>query len=179
MTDNPVLETIRKRRSIIRYDNTPVPEEKLTAILEAGRWAPSWLNRQPWTFIVIGDQAQKDKLSQAAPTAFAKALREAPLCIAVAVNPEEDPYHFVEDGTTATQNMALAAESLGLHTSWIGVFDLKNPKDSAENKIKQILDLPKNHRVVSLLPVGYTSTELREPKRKSLDQVLRHDRFGT
>lgn len=176
--ENQVLEAIRKRRSVVKFDSTAVEEQKTTAILEAARWAPSWINRQPWKFIVIKDQATKDKLSQVVPTLFSKSLQEAPLSIAVAVNQEEDPYHFVEAGAIAMQNMALAAESLGLHTGWLGIFDVKNKKDSTENMVKRILNLPKPYRVISLLPVGYASVENSVPQRKDLDEMVFYDKFG-
>jgi nitroreductase len=176
--ENQVLDAIRKRRSIVKFDSTPIDEQKINAILEAARWAPSWINRQPWKFIVIKDQATKKKLSEVVPTLFSKSLQEAPLCIAVTVNQEEDPYHFVEAGAIAMQNMALAAESLGLHTSWIGVFDVKNRGDSTENLVKRILGLPKAYRVISILPVGYTSLEIAPSQRKDLDEIVFYDKFG-
>ena len=51
-----VLEAIKERRSIRKYEPKAVPEEKLTQILEAGRWAPSAGNSQPWRFIVVRDE---------------------------------------------------------------------------------------------------------------------------
>jgi nitroreductase len=128
---NEVLDAIRNRRSVLRFEGTPVEEDKVEAILKAGRWAPSWINKQPWSFIVIRDQETKDELSEAVPTTFVQGLKEAPVCIAVTVDANEDPYHPVEDGAAATQNMALAAHSLGLNTSWIGIYDLANQKNSA------------------------------------------------
>lgn len=76
------------------------------------------------------------------------------MCIAASVNPKEDPFHFIEDGATTTQNMALAAQSLGLGSCWIVVFDLKEEKNSAEERINALLNIPKNFRLISVLPVG-------------------------
>ena len=125
---NEVLGAIRNRRSVLRFESATVEDDKLEAILEAGRWAPSWINKQPWNFIVIKDQKTKEKLSEAVPTTFVQGLKEAPVCIAVVVNTVEDPYHYAETGAAAAQNMALAAHSLGLNSSWIGVYDLRNEK---------------------------------------------------
>lgn len=176
--NNEVLDAIKNRRSVLRFESIQVEDDKVEAILEAGRWAPSWINRQPWSFIVIREQKTKEQLSEAVPTTFTLGLREAPLCIAVVVNPEEDPYHFAEDGAAATQNMALAAHSLGLNSSWIGVYDLKNQKNSAESKVKQILDIPKDQRVISLLPIGHIKLDLPKKDRKPLRQVLHQEKFG-
>jgi nitroreductase len=175
---NEVLEAIRNRRSVLRFESTHVEEDKVEAILEAGRWAPSWINKQPWNFIVIRDQKTKDELSEVVPTTFVQGLKEAPVCIAVTVDADEDPYHHVEDGATATQNMALAAYSLGLNTSWIGVYDLKNQKKSAESKVKEILELPKNHRVIALLPLGYVKYEVPKKDRKELRHIVYQEKFG-
>ncbi len=111
---NSILEVIRKRRSVIRFESTTVSDEQIQEILEAGRWAPSWLNSQPWRFILIKDKETKEKISDLAPTIYKLGMMDAPVCIAIYVDPKEDPYHFVEDGAAATQNMALAAYSLGL-----------------------------------------------------------------
>lgn len=69
---NLVLEAIKNRRSVLRFDSSPIGQHEIEAILEAGRWAPSWLNRQPWNFIVVYDQKIKEQLSEVVPTVFFK-----------------------------------------------------------------------------------------------------------
>jgi len=174
---NSTLEAIKNRRSVLRFETTPIEEEKVQAILEAGRWAPSWLNKQPWKFIVVTDPAIKESLSELAPTVFKLGVREAPVCIVVSVDPNEDPFHFIEDGAAATQNMALAAQSLGLSSCWIGTFKLEEEKKSSEEKIKDILEIPKTHRVISLLPIG-TPKHVGEKVRKELSQLIYRNKFG-
>lgn len=174
---NHVLEAIRNRRSIIRFETTPIEEEKIQTILEAGRWAPSVLNRQPWRFIIVKDPTIKEALSEIAPTLFKKGMREAPLCLAVTVDPNEEPYHFIEDGAAATQNMALAAYSLGLGSCWIGIFRLEGEKGTSEEKIKKILEIPKTHRVIALLPIGVPKY-FEEKTRKPLSQLVYQNKFG-
>ena len=168
---NSVLKAIRDRRSNARFKSTPIDEEKLNAVLEAERWAPSWTNMQPWRFIVIKDERIKERVSEAVSTFFKLSIKDAPICIAVCVNPKEDSFHFVEDVATATQNMALAAPSLGLSTSWIGVFSLLNEKNSTERKLKEILLVPKDWRLVSILPLGVP--KFKETKtRKELSMLV-------
>jgi nitroreductase len=176
--DNPVLDAIKKRRTVLRFEGTEVEQDKVEAVLEAGRWAPSWLNKQPWNFIVIKDPKTKEQLSDVVPTTFVQGLREAPVCIAVTVDAEEDPYHFAEAGAIATQNMALAAHSLGLQTSWIGIFDRKDQKNSSEAKVKKILEIPKNHRVITLLPIGHAKNDIPKNDRKELRQIVYIEKFG-
>lgn len=175
---NAILDAIKGRRSVLRFKNNPVEKEKIEAILEAGRWAPSWLNKQPWNFIVITDKTIKEQLSENVPTAIKEGLKEAPVCIAVAVDTTEDPHHFVEDGAAATQNMALAAHSLGLHSYWIGIFDFENQRKSFEARAKQILEIPKTHRIISILPIGYSNYESPKKERKTLYQLVFQNKFG-
>lgn len=158
---NIVLKTIHDRRSVESFKTTPIAGKKIQAILEAGQWAPSWLNKQPWRFIIIRDRSMKERVSKFVPTIFYRTM-EAPVCIAVCVDPEEDPYHYIEDGAAATQNIVLAAQSLGLGSAWIGVFDLKGEKNSAEEKLKEILKVPKAWRLISIIPLGVPK---RVPKR--------------
>ena len=174
---NPVLEAIKNRRSVTRFDTAPLEEEKVQAILEAGQWAPSWLNRQPWKFIVIRDRLVKDRIAEFAPTVYKLALSEAPVCIAVCVDAVEDPFHYVEDGAVATQNMALAAQSLGLGSVWIGVFNVKNERNSAEERMKHILEIPRSFRLISVLPVGVLKLA-PEKTRKSLSEIAFNEKFG-
>ena len=61
-----VLNAIKSRQSVRKYSDKPIPDEVLNNILEAGRLAPSWVNVQPWKFIVVKSQATKDLLAEAA-----------------------------------------------------------------------------------------------------------------
>jgi nitroreductase len=176
---DPILDVIRSRRSVLRFEEKQVDEKLLENVLEAGRWAPSWLNKQPWIFIVVADKNIKTQLSSIVPTVFVQGLKEAPVCIAVAVDTTEDPYHYIEDGAVATQNMALAAQGLGLSSCWIGIFDLKSQKKSAEARARDILELPKTYRVISLLPVGYARGEVPEKDRRMLFQMVFKNKFGS
>jgi nitroreductase len=179
---NLIQDAIKDRRSVLHFEKTPVEEEKLQVILEAGQWAPSWLNKQPWRFIVVKDPAIKETISHFAPTIYTRGIEEAPVCIVVSVDPDEDPFHFIEDGAAATQNMTLAAHSLGLGSSWIGVFSLKGEKDSAEEKIKNALEIPKTHRVISLMPIGVPRLVERaravKKNRKTLSKLVYQNKFG-
>jgi len=175
---NPVLKAIKNRRSSLRFKTSPIDDQKLNMILEAGRWAPSWTNMQPWRFIVIKDEVIREKMSRAASTFFNMSIKDAPICIAVCVNPTEDPFHFLEDGTIATQNMASVAQSIGLSTSWIGVFSLTNEKNSTERKMKKILKIPEKWRLISILPLGVPKFK-QTKTRKQLSELVDSNYFIT
>ena len=104
-----------QRRSIYQFKPEAVPIRS-SSILEAGRSAPSSANSQPSEFITITDSKLKQEVVEIAKETMAAhaGIEGAHVIIATCVDPEKDQYHFIEDGAVATQNMALAAHSLGL-----------------------------------------------------------------
>jgi nitroreductase len=179
--DNQILRTIRERRSIYRFTNQPVLDEQIKDILEAGRWAPSWTNTQPWEFIVVKDHAKREQICALAKEtlliAHGGVIEGCSCFIVVCVDPRRDPYHYIEDGAVAAQNMALAAHSLGLGTYWAGVFNMQKTDESMEDRIKDILKIPDEVRVVAILPIG-TPAYSKEGERKWLRDMLHYDEFG-
>ena len=170
---NLVLETIRRRRSARRFKDTPVGDDLIETVLEAGRWAPSFSNLQPWKFIVVRNTDVKKKLQDiASKSVRAFEMQEAPAAIVVCVDPEKEPRHYVEDGSAATQNMMLAAQSLELATFWVGVFDTPQ-----EPEVKKVLKIPETMRVVSIIPIG-VAAESGESGRMDLNKIVYHEEFG-
>lgn len=164
---NEVLKTIKNRRTIRKFKPNPIDEEMLQMILEAGRWAPSFSNLQPWKFIVIKDQGLKNALDKAArESVLHLGINEAPVVILVCVDRRIDPLHAIEAGAAATQNMTLVAHSLGLGAGWIGIWGTE-----AEASIQKIFKLPETVRAVSLLPIGLPD-ESPEGHRKPLEELI-------
>jgi len=177
---NEVLDAIMQRRSIYQFKPEAVPTEKITSILEAGRWAPSYANSQPWEFITITDSKLKQEVVEIAKETMAAhaGIEGAHVIIATCVDPEKDPYHFIEDGAVATQNMALAAHSLGLATYWVGILSHTNDRKSVEHRIKNVLDIPERIRLISLLPVGVPGYSI-EKQRKRLEEICHVDKYSS
>jgi nitroreductase len=164
---NEVLNAIKSRRTIRRFKPDPIDDQKLRMILEAGGWAPSFSNLQPWKFIVAKDQKIKNELDKVSrENVLHLGIKEAPVVIIVCVDQRIDPLHAIEAGVAATQNMALAGHSLGLGVGWIGVLGTK-----AEAAIQKLFQFPETTRVVSLLPVGY-SAESPKGSRKPLEEFV-------
>jgi len=164
---NEVLNTIKNRRTIRKFKPNPIDDEMLQVILEAGRWAPSFSNLQPWRFIVIRDQGLKNLLDKAArESVLHLGINEAPVVILVCVDRRIDPLHAIETGAAATQNMTLAAHSLGLGAGWIGIWGTE-----AEVSIQRIFKLPETVRAVSLVPIGIPD-ESPEGHRKPLEELI-------
>ena len=182
-----IFETIKKRRSIRKFTDSPVEDEKLQTILESIRHAPSWANLQCWRFIVIKDSSTKEKISELsfvesyfAPLGYKanpakKGLTEAPVIIIICANPSQsgvlwDQHYYMTDVGIAVQNLMLTARALGLGTVFVGVFD--------EAKIKNLLNIPPTIRIVGLIPIGYPKEEKKEgPPRKPLNEIVFYEKW--
>jgi nitroreductase len=169
-----VHEAIRTRRSVRDYRGTPVPEESLMRVLEAARLAPSSSNRQMWRFIVVKDEARRRELARAANNQMW--IAGAPVVIAtVATEPQsimtcEVPRYAV-DCAIAIDHMTLAAVEEGLGTCWIGAF--------SQQKVREILGVPTDAMVVTVMPLGYPAHEGASAKmRKRLEEVVRAETYG-
>lgn len=180
MIDNPTLKTIRERRSTLVFTSELVSDEDVEAILEAGRWAPSAANSQPWDFVVARDARLRSAIasSLARVTWGWGGFAKVPVMVVVAVDPQRDPEHFVEDGAVAAQNICLAAHSLGLATAWAGVYS-SNAADGGgiEDELKELLSLPRTHRIIAVIPIGVAEID-PEGSRHPLARMVHHDRYS-
>ncbi len=162
-----VLEMIKTRRSIRKYQDRPVEREKIEMCLEAARLAPSAENVQPWRFIVIDNAQIRDNFAQAvftgiyAPTRFVK---KAPVILVmlarldllanrIGKQIQGIHYYFIDVGI-AGEHLVLQAHALGLGTCWIGWF---NPR-----AVRKFLHIPKRYKIVSLMSLGYPAEEKAE-----------------
>jgi len=158
-----VKNAILNRRSIRKYTKEVVSDEKLMEILEAGRWAPSGLNNQPWRFVIIKDR--KDKL--AAFTRYSHVIKEANLCIAVFLD-HGSSYDRTKDLLAigaAIQNMLLSAYSLGIGTCWLG--EILNKKE----KVNALLEVSQEMELVAVIALGYPN-EKSTSTRKEIDKLV-------
>lgn len=169
----PVLDAIKTRGSIRAYKDKPIPTQTLLSILDGARLAQSAANRQPWQFIVVTDPAVKKKLVQVADNqAFVGEAATVVVCLA---DPEKSapvgPFEgFLIDLAIAIENMALTAWDLGIGSCWIGAYN--------EQKVKELLDVPGNLRVVSLLTLGYPDQRAGPKYRKTLEEIVHYEKYG-
>jgi len=163
-----VKRAIRERRSVRSYEKKEVPEEKIERVLEAARLAPSASNRQLWKFIVVRDEARRQKISKAASNQ--NFIAEAPVVIA-AVN------HIMHCGVPsyavdlaiAVDHMTLAAAEENLGTCWIG--------DFSQEEVKKILNIPEKYKVVALLPLGFPADKPKVKLRRPLKEIVCYETF--
>jgi nitroreductase len=179
MTFDEILDA---RHSVRAYDQRPVREEDLRALLEAARVAPSACNSQTWRFIAVTDRSFISRIAQEGmrPVIRNAWLSSAPLLIVgcaqldilanrVGSSVTGIEYYQIDLGI-AMEHMVLKATERGLGTCWIGWFN--------EKKIKEILDIPRKVKVLALLSVGYSRDEAIPPrKRKPLEEFVFREKW--
>lgn len=179
-----VIESIQHRRSIRKYTSDPIKPEKLQSVLEAGRLAPSGNNKQPWTFIVVQSEQQRQAVMQAchrqtwmmtAPAfivavADMAARSEADLPIYIDENsPHWELKRAIRDTAIAVENILLEADAQGLGTCWVGFF--------VQSEIRPVLGIPDNKFVLAVIPIGYPAEQPPARPRKPLAAIVRYEKW--
>ncbi|MDR1405997.1 MAG: nitroreductase family protein, partial [Prevotellaceae bacterium] len=156
---NPALETILNRKSVRDYSAKAIPGEALDNLLKAAMAAPSSRDRRPWEFLVISDKALLQALG--GKLRSASMLQNADKAIIVCGDTviSDNCWHL--DCAAVTQNILLAAESMGIGAVWTAVY----PYDDREAIVNEQFRLPGNIRVLAVIPLGYPAGK-NTPKDK-------------
>ena len=179
-----MLKEILSRRSVRKYENKPVEEEKLYEILESCRLAPSGNNTQPWRLIVIRSDEMRNKIAEVAHNQTW--MTQAPVyivCVADSscrvdnsdsIKIDENSSEFIvkqliRDTAIGADYMTLQAEALGLGTCWVAWFKQKD--------IRALLGIPEDKFVVCILTVGYPDGKPNQRPRMSLEEIVRYERW--
>lgn len=162
-----MYEDLLTRRSVRKYADRPVEEEKLDKVLTAGLYAPTGMNNQAPVMVAVRDKETRDKLSRmnaAAMGASGDPFYGAPCVIVVLSDPER--MTWVEDGSLVLGNLMNAAHSLGLGSCWI--HRAKECFDTPEGKaLLRAWGVPENYRGVGNCILGYAAEEPEAKPRKS------------
>lgn len=152
------MENLLTRRSIRKFTPEKVSREDIHTLLRAGMQAPSANNGQPWQFIVIDERSLLDKITEFHP--HSKMMLEAQTAIIVcAIVPRDKLYGlWVQDCSAATQNILLAAHSMGLGAVWLGV----HPREERVNGVVAMFDLAEEVKPFSIIALGRPA-EFPEP----------------
>jgi len=162
-----LVDVILNRRSIRRYDQKEIPKDVLDKILEAGRQAPSAVNRQPWHFVVLTDYEIKKELSKGL---FNRHVKNSPVTVVgCASTGLLDRRWSIVDTSIALQNMVIAAWAMGVGSCWIG--------DFKEDKVKKLLKIPSKWKVVALVSFGYPAQKSKPRRKKPLEEIVSFNRF--
>lgn len=190
-----IFKLIKKRRTIRKYKKTPIPKKIINQVIEAGSWAPSPHNSQPWQFIIIRNKSLKNELimqlakkSNMFMTSFKilfkntlKILEYAPVIILVYSNrflskktekfgePYASVTHLseIEGISAAIQNMHLAASSLGLGMAWLTI-----PLFAKSTFIKLIKT---ENELLAVLTIGYPSEEPKSFRRRPTSDIVKYE----
>jgi len=168
-----LMDLIRARKSVRSYRDQPVEDATVCRILEAARLAPSARNGQEWRFIVVRDSAMRRRIAMdAAAQPF---IAEAGAVLACCAETDGRLMRcgqaaYPIDVAIAMDHLSLAAAAEGLGTCWIGSFD--------EQMVKDLLGIPREVRVVQLMPLGYpTDPSTVEKRRQPLDKIVHWARW--
>ncbi len=144
------MDFIMTRRSIRAYTDRPVSEESVTQLLRAAMAAPSAKNQQPWHFVVVRDRDLLEAIARSTP--YSGMTRDAQLAVVVcAAADERDPGYWPQDCAAATENLLLAANTLGLGAVWLGFYPLPERVEA----LRGLLGIPEDVVPFSVVPVGY------------------------
>ncbi|HVP26898.1 MAG TPA: nitroreductase family protein [Candidatus Bathyarchaeia archaeon] len=190
-------EVVAKRRSVRKFKEEPVPTNILSRILDAGRWAPSAGNSQPWRFVVVTDTDVKRRIAEVCTESSKKAwagfspecarylaarggswdkssMMKIPVLVVVCYEVSERIRDELVLGSVwaAVENMLLAATDEGLGSCIYTFYDMEE-----EERIKEALRVPEKFRVVAMVQLGYSVAQPLTPSRKTLDEIVSYQHF--
>jgi len=163
------LSFIFARRSVRRYQDEPVSDQDIRALLEAAMAAPSANNSRPWHFVAVTDREVLEALAARHP--YGKMLPRAGLCIAVCADPSLSAW-WEHDCSAAVENILIAAAALGLGGVWLGVCG----RAEREEAVREILHIPEKISVLCLVSIGHPA-ETPEPRTQYDRARVHHGRW--
>lgn len=161
-----VMDAVRARRSVRKYESKQLPDGVLSDLLEAARLAPSSNNKQRWSMVVVTDETVKRKLVPASGNQ--KFVGECSAYIVAVCDPGAS--YSAVDIAIALDHLSLRAVELGLGTCWIGFFE--------PDKIRQVLGIPADRDIPICMTVGYPSAVPAARNRKTPSELFHRDRWG-
>lgn len=168
-----VCDAIATRKSVRAYLDKPIEEEKLNAVLEAARLAPSASNRQEWRFVIVREKEVRSQVAMAAGQQMF--IAQAPVIIVACAETDGhimtcgEPCYPI-DVAIALDHLTLRAVELGLGTCWIGKFNA--------DEVKKILGIPDEIKVVQLMPLGYpVEPDAVQKKRRAFAEIVKLDHW--
>jgi nitroreductase len=173
------IDLIRKRRSIRKFTNEAIEADKIEVLKEAALRPPSSMGHNPWEYVIVTDPQLLAELSKAKPHG-SSFLADARLGIVVCADPEKSAV-WIEDASIATMFIQLAAESLGLGSCWVQIRGrMHDDNKSAGTYIADLLNIPSNLEVESVVGIGYPAEEKASHTRDELqDEKIFLNSYGS
>ena len=163
---NPFLsgkELLLKRRSYRKYSDKEIPEEVINEVINLSRYAPTSMNSQSYYFKFIRDEELICDLASIRKTA-SEPIKKAPLAVAICSDNEQSN-RYKQDADIAAYHFMLAARLYNLGTCWIADMDRES--------IKKKLNIPVDHYIATITPLGYIDKEIDAPERKEPSKYIR------
>lgn len=177
-----MIEQIKMRRSIRKYLDKSVEDEKIIQLLESARLAPSGSNTQPWHFIIVKSELTRQKLAEASHNQ--KWMLSAPVFIVCVADirsrikdnveisldensPQLELKQIIRDTSIAIEHIVLEAKNIGLGACWVAWF--------TQEEIRPILNVPSDKYVVSIITLGYTNETPKARPRKKLEEIIHNE----
>ncbi|HAZ30538.1 TPA: nitroreductase family protein [Candidatus Acetothermia bacterium] len=164
-TMNEILRAIQSRRSVRGFRSVPVEREKIDAVVEAARWAPSGKNTQPWRFVVVESPGKRAELGKLVTQK--DMVRIAPVTVAI-LRDRAAGYDELKDAQgigACAQTILLAAHALGLGACWIG--------RARDKEVEAVLGAREGEELMMLIPIGYPAETPPVPQRRPLSDLVR------
>jgi nitroreductase len=171
------FQVVFNRCSIRSFQKKNVDDKLIGLILYSATRAPSAGNCQDWEFIVVKDEKIKEEIAIAA--LHQMFIKEAPVVIVVCSDLDRiklrygergEKLYSIQDTAASIMIILLAAQALGLGTCWVGAFD--------EERIKEILELPRNLRPLAIIPVGYPKERIEKSERIPFENLTWLNKYG-
>lgn len=161
------IEAIKTRRSIRRYTDKEVSEDMIRTIIEAGMYAPSAVNKQPWHFVVIRDKNTFNKIMEVHPNSGMLKYANVAVLVCIDLNAQHDDGYGIQDCSAAVQNMLLATHELGLGAVWLGIY----PRKPRQELLTKELNIPRHIEPLALISIGHTDVVKEIPDRYDESKV--------
>jgi len=167
------INAIKARKSVRSFDEKKtISEEDMKTIVECGMSAPTAMNQRAFHFVVVRDQALREKLNDFYP--YCRFIR-CPSAVAVLVCSGTAklklPGYWQQDCAAATENMLVAAASMGIGSTWSGVYPMLEAK---ENDVRALLGIPEGIKIFDIIGFGYPADAPLAPREARFDAALLH-----
>jgi nitroreductase len=179
-----MMKQIKMRRSIRKYLDKSVEDEKITQLIEGARLAPSGSNTQPWHFIIVKSALTKQELAKVSHSQ--QWMLSAPVFIVCVADirsrikddnpltldeysPQEELKQIIRDTSIAIGHIILQANSLDLGTCWVAWF--------TQEEIRPILNIPSDKYVVGIITLGYADETPEARPRKKLEEIIHYENW--
>lgn len=161
-----MMSNLYERVSIRKYEDRPVEEEKILAILKAAMQAPSATNQQPWEFYVVTNRELLKKLSEVSP--YAHMTKDAPVAIVSVYRKEcKVPEYAQIDLSIAMENLWLETNDQGLGGVWLGIA----PNEERMKSVEEVLNIPDHLRAFAIFPLGYPAETKTQQDRFEEERI--------